>query len=273
MSREVRRPPPECLGVDEGAGDPQLKSQERHHLERGVMGCAVMVFGNLCPDALTCRPGSLTSQPPWGSCCQSRDARVSPRRAHASDAYSGSLGLWRRHGCPWFRRGQPCAGSVVSNFRPRPSPNRPYGAPTAPEGAGWPSTSDRLTITTIRLGSCSPDHRLPPVRCVPLHGDRYVEPSAHHHQRQRPSPRRGRHPNPPRPGRRPPAGGGRAYTAGRPIPSRRRRLGRAECAPRLEITLPTGDAEMLEKIRNRCHDINTRVAGMSCRLQTTFPRG
>lgn len=30
---------------------------------------------------------------------------------------------------------------------------------------------------------------------------------------------------------------------------------------------------MLEQIRNRCHDINTRVAGVSCRLQTTFPRG
>ena len=42
---------------------------------------------------------------------------------------------------------------------------------------------------------------------------------------------------------------------------------------RLEITLPTGDPEMLEKIRNRCHDINTRVAGTSCRLQTTFPGG
>jgi hypothetical protein len=40
---------------------------------------------------------------------------------------------------------------------------------------------------------------------------------------------------------------------------------------RLEITLPTGDGEMLEQIRHRCHDINTRVAGVSCRLQTTFP--
>jgi hypothetical protein len=42
---------------------------------------------------------------------------------------------------------------------------------------------------------------------------------------------------------------------------------------RLEITLPTGDAEMLEQIRNRCPDVNTRVAGVSCRLQTTFPKG
>src|SRR5215203_1104870 len=40
----------------------------------------------------------------------------------------------------------------------------------------------------------------------------------------------------------------------------------------LEITLPTGDAEMLDQIRNRCHNINTRVAGVSCRLHTTFPR-
>jgi hypothetical protein len=35
---------------------------------------------------------------------------------------------------------------------------------------------------------------------------------------------------------------------------------------------PTGDAEMLDQIRNRCHTINTRVAGVSCRLHTTFPR-
>jgi hypothetical protein len=41
---------------------------------------------------------------------------------------------------------------------------------------------------------------------------------------------------------------------------------------RLEMTLPTGDAEMLEQIRTRCHDVNTRVAGVSCRLQTAFPR-
>jgi hypothetical protein len=42
---------------------------------------------------------------------------------------------------------------------------------------------------------------------------------------------------------------------------------------RLEITLPTGDAEM-QQIRKRCHNnINTRVAGVSCRLHTTFPKG
>ena len=42
---------------------------------------------------------------------------------------------------------------------------------------------------------------------------------------------------------------------------------------RLEMTLPTGDGEILEQIRNRCRDVNTRVAGVSCRLQTTFPTG
>src|SRR5947209_1518823 len=39
----------------------------------------------------------------------------------------------------------------------------------------------------------------------------------------------------------------------------------------LEITFPTGEAEMLEQIRTRCPDVNTRVAGVSCRLHTTFP--
>jgi hypothetical protein len=40
---------------------------------------------------------------------------------------------------------------------------------------------------------------------------------------------------------------------------------------RLEVTLPADDGEMLEQIRNRCHNINTRVAGVSCRLQTHVP--
>ena len=40
----------------------------------------------------------------------------------------------------------------------------------------------------------------------------------------------------------------------------------------LEMTFPTGEAEMLEQIRHRCPDVTTRVAGVSCRLQTTFPR-
>src|SRR4051794_35498244 len=39
----------------------------------------------------------------------------------------------------------------------------------------------------------------------------------------------------------------------------------------LEMTFPTGAAEMLEQIRSRCPDVTTRVAGVSCRLHTTVP--
>jgi len=39
----------------------------------------------------------------------------------------------------------------------------------------------------------------------------------------------------------------------------------------LEMTFPTGQAEMLEQIRRRCPDLTTRVAGVSCRLHTTVP--
>jgi hypothetical protein len=39
----------------------------------------------------------------------------------------------------------------------------------------------------------------------------------------------------------------------------------------LEMTFPTGEAEMLEQIRSRCPTITTRVAGISCRLHTTVP--
>jgi hypothetical protein len=39
----------------------------------------------------------------------------------------------------------------------------------------------------------------------------------------------------------------------------------------LEMTFPTGEAEMLEQIRSRCFNITTRVAGVSCRLRTTVP--
>jgi hypothetical protein len=39
----------------------------------------------------------------------------------------------------------------------------------------------------------------------------------------------------------------------------------------LEMTFPTGQAEMLEQIRRRCPDVTTRVAGVSCRLHTTVP--
>jgi len=39
----------------------------------------------------------------------------------------------------------------------------------------------------------------------------------------------------------------------------------------LEMTFPTGQAEMLEQVRNRCPNVSTRVAGVSCLLHTTFP--
>ena len=39
----------------------------------------------------------------------------------------------------------------------------------------------------------------------------------------------------------------------------------------LEMTFPTGQAEMLEHIRHRCPNLTTRVAGVSCRLHTTVP--
>jgi len=39
----------------------------------------------------------------------------------------------------------------------------------------------------------------------------------------------------------------------------------------LEMTFPTGQAEMLNQIRSRCPDVTTRVAGVSCRLHTTVP--
>src|SRR3954470_12875862 len=39
----------------------------------------------------------------------------------------------------------------------------------------------------------------------------------------------------------------------------------------LEMTFPTGQAEMLEQIRRRCPDVTTRVAGVSCRLHTSVP--
>ena len=37
----------------------------------------------------------------------------------------------------------------------------------------------------------------------------------------------------------------------------------------LEMTFPTGQAEILEQIRRRCPSLTTRVAGVSCRLRTT----
>jgi hypothetical protein len=33
---------------------------------------------------------------------------------------------------------------------------------------------------------------------------------------------------------------------------------------RLRVTMPLGDAELLESLRARCHDLNTRAAGSTC---------
>ena len=45
----------------------------------------------------------------------------------------------------------------------------------------------------------------------------------------------------------------------------------AEPGTRLEVTLPAGDAEMLERIRERCDQVDARRAGASCLLNTTQP--
>ena len=39
----------------------------------------------------------------------------------------------------------------------------------------------------------------------------------------------------------------------------------------LEMTLPAGDAEMLQRVRERCHGVDAHAAGASCRLHTTIP--
>src|SRR4051794_36610293 len=39
----------------------------------------------------------------------------------------------------------------------------------------------------------------------------------------------------------------------------------------LQMTFPTGRAEMLEQIRSRCPEVTTRVAGLSDRPHTTVP--
>jgi hypothetical protein len=46
----------------------------------------------------------------------------------------------------------------------------------------------------------------------------------------------------------------------------------AEPGTRLEVSLPAGDAEMLQRIRERCEQVQTRAAGASCLLNTTQPR-
>ena len=46
----------------------------------------------------------------------------------------------------------------------------------------------------------------------------------------------------------------------------------AQPGTRLEVTVPAGDAEMLERIRERCEQVETRAAGASCLLNTTQPK-
>ena len=45
----------------------------------------------------------------------------------------------------------------------------------------------------------------------------------------------------------------------------------AQPGTRLVVTLPAGDAEILERIRERCEQVQTRAAGASCLLDTTQP--
>jgi hypothetical protein len=40
---------------------------------------------------------------------------------------------------------------------------------------------------------------------------------------------------------------------------------------RLEATLPIGDAESLERLRERCEEVHTRSAGASCLLDAVLP--
>jgi hypothetical protein len=41
----------------------------------------------------------------------------------------------------------------------------------------------------------------------------------------------------------------------------------------LELTVPAGDAEMLQRVRERCTSVHTRAAGASCRLNATVGPG
>ncbi len=45
-----------------------------------------------------------------------------------------------------------------------------------------------------------------------------------------------------------------------------------ECS-RLEATLPIGDAESLERLRERCESVETRPAGATCLVDATLPAG
>lgn len=47
-------------------------------------------------------------------------------------------------------------------------------------------------------------------------------------------------------------------------------LTEAEPGTPVEMTLPAGDAELLQRLRERCVGVDTRAAGASCRLFGTM---
>ena len=49
-------------------------------------------------------------------------------------------------------------------------------------------------------------------------------------------------------------------------------LPEARGGDRLEATLPLGDAESLERLRERCHDMEARPAGATCLVDAALPR-
>jgi hypothetical protein len=46
----------------------------------------------------------------------------------------------------------------------------------------------------------------------------------------------------------------------------------AEPGTHLQVTLPAGDGEILDRLRERCDDVQTRPAGASCLATGTFRR-
>jgi hypothetical protein len=48
-------------------------------------------------------------------------------------------------------------------------------------------------------------------------------------------------------------------------------LPQARDSNRLEATLPSGDAESLDRLRERCHEVQARPAGASCLVDAALP--
>jgi hypothetical protein len=48
-------------------------------------------------------------------------------------------------------------------------------------------------------------------------------------------------------------------------------LPRTKDSARLEATIPLGDAESLDRLRERCDDVHTRSAGASCLIDAALP--